>query len=275
MMSRKKIGVALLISAGLAIAGSAVFFAIGPKFQTVTIEVSSRDDVTLKDCIPQVKSWEVGLVIKNLSDQFVKLDGSWGYARGSCVFEGQAWLPNGANSLQPRVILDKKQFEGSVTASDSLDSLGLEITDTITLRGNLRVFGTFKESFKRECASAVTSYFGGKCGNFEIGGMSYPTSCSGIRGLAKYAKGALVRLENSTGAVVSEGVLSEGLWDWDENISLMNSSKRMVCRFSIEIKDVPKLTSGYSLSAGGSLPFGITWEELESEGFNVELAINQ
>ena len=274
-LAKPKRNIGLLVVFAL-IAFGVGWLVIGPKARTVDFKAVAIDDFTLSNCQPTAKKIEVGIFTSGTKNEFINLDGVWESAQGSCWFRASAVISPETKTFKHRVTLDGKVFTGPETTVSVNSAPTVDLTERVRVRGSVRVFDAMSSAEKRVCANSMMDYFGGPCGDLYISSpFSYPVHCSGRNRYGQIAKGALVAITSAGGNRVGEGTLTDGLWDWDENVSSAKRSGKVVCSFSFEGLTLARKKTGYTIKVGNWEPFVITNSDLEARNFNLDLAIGQ
>jgi hypothetical protein len=278
-----------LIIAAIGI-GLSIFLGVGvwtilPKEVPLTLNLSSKDDVTFSnDCRPRVSDGaklEQAIKVSFFGSDLepmdpVAIEGTWSLGNsGDCIFNSSILFPSGAENYS--INLERGSSSSEVASKLSIDKSAKEIqissdvTSYKTLQGSLTLFEDVSNDTFIDCITEGAFLFGEPCGGIRV---STSGTCSGAGGYGDIGSGAVIRVSTDNDLELGIGKLSEGegatIVDWDSVGDRWVSE----CEFQWSVK-VPEVETDYRVSISDRGERSYSYEEISRNRWTVELSLGQ
>lgn len=280
----KIVFIAMAAALLIGIAGVTWWFAV-PRSYDVTMTVSSLDDVTFRNCLPNVSgsgtavddALEISFHNGESQSDWFTAAGQWSAASGTtCRFVGTVAGPRTADKFSAQltttaggqlVFLDRNRFDpsngqitgrGDATKYERISGV-LTLSDRITMLALTRCPGRFQSD-------------GGVCGLFDVGPER---DCRGTGRWDDISNQTFIRATLDDGTTVGEGQLDHGRFagfEWGSPVSRGSGIYEGSCVFSFTI-DVPRLTEGYVFDTADRGGISKTLSEMDDENWVLELSL--
>lgn len=260
-------------------------WALLPKGLPLTLNLSSKDDVTFSnDCRPQMsEGLELADAIK-VSFNGPELDpkawqaiaGTWSVGdTGECVFTSSIMFPSGAEKYS--IELDGGSGSTDIASNLLVDpaakdiQIAADVTKYKTIKGSLTLFVDVSSYTFRDCINSWAFVLGGSCGSLNV---STSGICSGAGGYSDIGSGTVIRVVTDGAEELGIGKLSDGkgatILDWD----IGGDGWETECKFQWSV-EVPEVSTDYRITISDRGERSYAYQDLAERDWTVDLSLGQ